>query len=498
MGPKNTRQNHSLLYKYDSSLKEEKLSHSSFEFIQIIGKGGFGKVWKVYSKKYKSSYAMKEMLKVKIIDKKSEKNVKREIDLLSIMNHPFIINMHFSFQDNHYLYIAMDLLTGGDLRYQISKIRKFTEEQTKFFIACTILSLEYLHKNEIIHRDLKPENLVLDSKGYVKLTDFGIANKYIKNNSRETSGTPGYMSPEVMCRQNHTIAVDYFALGVIGYELMNGVRPYLGKNRKEIKEKIMAKQVQVKKKQIPKNWSIDSADFINRLLQRKPANRLGLRGPTEVKEHPWFKAFPWKELYLGKIDAPFIPKDGDNFNFKHCNETDENGIETQERYYNILNSNRYFRVFNEFANFNRYNILENEFDVKKKFINPHDIYSEINKFNEDNNNNDNDIINGNIVSKRNVNIKFNHSSSIKNKILQAESRNFNNKNNINSLYKIPMLNNSYTTVRKLSSSHSTSLYLKGIKKSNNSFNCSLINSTNISNSGISSNIRHSNEIIKEY
>ena len=259
----------------------------------------------------------------------------------------------------------------------------------------------------------------------------------------------------------------------------------------------MAKQVQVKKKQIPKNWSIDSADFINRLLQRKPANRLGLRGPTEVKEHPWFKAFPWKELYLGKINAPFIPKDGDNFNFKHCNEPDENGIETQERYYNILNSNSYFRVFKEFRYFNRYNIVENEFDAKKKFINPHDIYSENNKFNEDNHNNNND--NGNINSKSNVNIRFNHSSSIKNKILQPGSRNHNNNNNINSFYKINMLNNSYTTVRKLSSSHSTNLYLKGIKKnSNNSFNCSLINSTNISNSVISSNTRNSNEIVKDY
>ena len=96
------------------------------------------------------------------------------------------------------------------------------------------------------------------------------------------------MSPEVLCAQNHTIAVDYFALGVIGYELMNGTRPYIGKNRKEIKEKIMAKQVQVKKEQIPRGWSVESADFINRLLQRKPINRLGLRGSIEVKEHLWF------------------------------------------------------------------------------------------------------------------------------------------------------------------------------------------------------------------
>jgi serine/threonine protein kinase len=82
--------------------------------------------------------------------------------------------------------------------------------------------LEYLHNNNVLHRDIKPENLVLDERGYVRITDFGIAKLYQKENSAETSGTPGYMSPEVMCAQNHTIAVDYFATGVIAYEFMNG------------------------------------------------------------------------------------------------------------------------------------------------------------------------------------------------------------------------------------------------------------------------------------
>lgn len=136
------------------------------------------------------------------------------------------------------------------------------------------------------------------------------------------------MSPEVMCAQNHTIAVDYFALGVLSFEFMFGFvkknfnfiqRPYLGKSRKEIKEKIMAKQVQIKKNEIPECWSIEAADFINRvfyllykiifqLLQRKPANRLGLRGAQEVKDHVWLKYYPWKDLYDKKLESPFIPK----------------------------------------------------------------------------------------------------------------------------------------------------------------------------------------------
>ena len=296
-----SKENQSIENKNIKKIAEDNISKSSFEFIGIIGRGGFGKVWKVLYKKTKKIFAMKKMSKCKIIDKRSEHSIKAERDLLSKMNHPFIINMHFCFQDADFLYIAMDLLTGGDLRYQIFKQKIFNEEQTKFFISCIILSLEYIHTNNILHRDLKPENLVMDSQGYLRLTDFGIAKVYRKENSKDTSGTPGYMAPEVMNAQNHTIAVDYFALGVIGYELMMKKRPYLGKNRKEIKEKIMSHQAQVKKNQVPAGWSVESADFINRLLQRKPANRLGLRGPTEVKEHLWFRGYDWKNLYLGKL-----------------------------------------------------------------------------------------------------------------------------------------------------------------------------------------------------
>ena len=92
----------------------------------------------------------------------------------------------------------------------------------EFFISCILLGLEYIHTNGIIHRDIKPENLVLDEKGFVRITDFGIAKVYQKENHSETSGTPGYMSPEVMCAQNHTIAVDYFAVGVLAFEFMFG------------------------------------------------------------------------------------------------------------------------------------------------------------------------------------------------------------------------------------------------------------------------------------
>ena len=312
---------------------------------------------------------MKEMSKSKIIDKRSEKSVKNERDLLSKINHPFIINMHFSFQDNDNLYLVMDLLTGGDLRYHICKNRKFTEEQSKFFIACILLGLEYCHKHKIIHRDIKPENLVLDSKGYVHITDFGIAKIQQKHNYKETSGTPGYMSPEVMFGLDNTILVDYFAIGVMGFEFMKGYRPYLGKNRKEIKEKIISHQAHIKKSDLENNWTFNSADFINKMLIRKPCLRLGYRDFSDIKNHDWFKNYPWKDLYKKNVISPFIPLNGDNFDRKYCNAVEKNGVKTLERYSQIIMRDDYKSVFNDYYYFNRFSdVIENIFETFMKLF----------------------------------------------------------------------------------------------------------------------------------
>jgi len=290
------------------------VSKNNFVFHYVVGKGGFGKVWKVESKKNKQIYAMKEMSKSKVITKRSVNSVMNERHLLSTLKHPSLVNMMHAFQDRENLYLIMELMPGGDLRYHISKKRRFSEEQTKFFVACIVQGLEYLHMNGCIHRDIKPENLVLDNKGYVRITDLGIARIWRPENSSDTSGTPGYMAPEVMCRQNHGVAVDYFALGVMAYEFMMGRRPYQGRSRKEIRDQILAKQVQIKKHEIPEGWSLEAADFVNRLIQRKPANRLGLNGPSEVKSHPWIKDYPWNKLSNREIDPPFVPnQDEDNF-----------------------------------------------------------------------------------------------------------------------------------------------------------------------------------------
>ena len=276
------------------SSQKLKLSKSLFDFLYVIGRGGFGKVWKVLLRRTSKHYALKEMSKMKIVLKRSEKSIQSERELLSNLYHPFIVNMISAFQDFNNLYLVMDLFKGGDMRYHIFLNKKFNEIQSKFFIANIILGLEYIHKNKIIHRDIKPENLVLDQNGYLAITDFGIAKKIEKSSLPDASGTPGYMAPEVLFSQIHSFSVDFYAVGVIAFEFMKGFRPYQGKDRKEIKEAILAREICIGIKSLKTfGWSYEGGDFINKMIKRKVKKRLGYYGIGEIKNHPWFKNINW-------------------------------------------------------------------------------------------------------------------------------------------------------------------------------------------------------------
>ena len=436
----------------------ELINRNNFKFISIIGQGGFGKVWKVELKKTNQEYAMKEISKLKIIDKNSEKNIKSERNLLSKMCHPFIITMHYSFQDNENLYLILDLLSGGDLRYHINKKIKFTEEQAKFIIGCTILGLEYCHKNYIIHRDIKPENLLLDENGYIKISDFGIAKIQIENNKNETSGTPGYMAPEVLFCQNHTIVVDYFALGIICYELMKNIRPYIGKSKKEIKEKMMNTQIYIKKNDICKNWSLESIDFINGLLQRKPFKRLGFHGINEIKNHSWFDNFNWDDLYNKKIIAPFIPKNIDNFDTRFFNQIEKIGVDTKERYNKILNDSNYNNIFSDFYYFD-IDIAKNNKNYKM-FINPHEINFDNYYTNRFSRNQDNlRIYQTTINKKRNNSFRHYYTNNYNSKLIDFENENKKNKK----LKKVPKIKHFRTN----SAINTTSSFSSAMKSNSN-------------------------------
>ena len=290
------------------------------------------------------------MSKLKIVDRRSEESIMSERNLLSTLNHNFIVNMYFAFQDFYNLYLVMDLLTGGDLRYHIAYKKIFSEQETKFFISNMILALEYIHSKNIIHRDIKPENLVLESNGYLRITDFGVAKINEEDNSSETSGTPGYMAPEVILILNHTFVSDFFALGVIGYEFMLGYRPYLGGSRNEIKQLIISKQAKIEREDIPDDWSMEAVDFINRLLLRKAKKRLGYNGIHELKNHTWMKDVDWEKLSEKKIEPPFVPeKNSENFDKNYCEGEDDIGEETVERYQIYAQSDLYPDVFKNYT-----------------------------------------------------------------------------------------------------------------------------------------------------
>ena len=388
------------------------------------------------------------MSKVKIIDKRSEDSIISERELLSKIKHPFIVNMYFAFQDFQNLYLVMDLLTGGDLRYHLSKNKKFSENQTKFFLSNILLSLEYIHNKNIIHRDIKPENLVLDKNGYVRLTDFGIAKINEIDNSNETSGTPGYMAPEVILIKNHSFSCDFFALGVIGYEFMLGYRPYIGRSRKEIKELIINKQAKILINEIPDGWSLDAMDFINKLLQRKPHKRLGyFNGVKEIKSHEWFKNVNWDLVEKKCLNAPFVPcKNKENYDKKYCEGGENIGDTTFERYQEYLDDSIFPKVFKHYTYVN-ISYIENSLYGNKSLKNKNDKDCNVGN----NNNNEQQKIlmsyNKKIINKGNnnklnnnneninVKIKENNENNIdKNKVIQKNNLNKTSNNNINNLH----------------------------------------------------------------
>jgi serine/threonine protein kinase len=299
---------------FGSMLMDCKLSRLDFSFHYAIGKGGFGKVWVVSFQNDKSLYAMKEMQKLRVLSKNCINSVLNEQKLLSFLHHPFIVNMKFAFQDKANLYLVMDLMRGGDLRYHLTTNSKFTENQVKFISACIITGLEYLHINQIIHLDLKPENLVFDLKGYLRITDFGISchSKYAKV-SKGTTGTLGYIAPEVILGQKASFSADHFALGVIIHEMITGRKPYPGRTRSEIKEWILARQAKLTKSCVPKGWSLEIVDFVNKLIQRKPQDRIGFGGINELKNHLWLRDVNWKWILEKKEEACFKPLHEINF-----------------------------------------------------------------------------------------------------------------------------------------------------------------------------------------
>jgi RAC serine/threonine-protein kinase len=227
-----------------------------------------------------------------------------ERSVLSKVRHPYLANLYFSFQSEMNLYFVMDFINGGELFHHLSIEGSFTEDRSKFYTAEITLGLEYLHKNGIIYRDLKPENLLLNYQGHVVITDFGLSKEGLtkpESSTKTFCGTPEYLAPEIIKGESYNFAVDWWSLGTLLYEMMNGLPPfYVNDNEELMYEKILYAPLP-----IPDTFSADAKDFISKLLERDPLKRL--INPENIKKHPFFKNIDFAKLEKKEITPPFIP-----------------------------------------------------------------------------------------------------------------------------------------------------------------------------------------------
>ena len=286
-----------------------KVSFNDFQALKLLGRGSFGEVLLVRLKATGRIYAMKILDKKILKLKKQQSHTKTERDLMVKINSPFIVNIKSAFQDDTNLYLVSEFMQGGDMFFHMhdSQIVIFGNEKTKFYILELVLALEFLHKNNMVYRDLKPENILLDSKGHVKLTDFGLS-KILEDEDDKAftlCGTPQYLAPEVLLRQGYDKMVDWWSLGCVMYEMLVGRLPFAIKRGMKLSMKIYEKKIE-----FPKNINKDARDLIEKLLVVNPIYRLGYgpNGSEDIKNHKFFSGVDWDLAMEKKLTPPFIPK----------------------------------------------------------------------------------------------------------------------------------------------------------------------------------------------
>ena len=286
-----------------------KVSYSDFQPLKLLGRGSFGEVLLVRLKATNKVYAMKILDKKVLKMKKQQIHTKTERDLMVKINSPFIVNIKTAFQDEANLYLVSEFMQGGDMFFHMhdGQIVIFNNEKTRFYIMELVLALESLHKNNMVYRDLKPENILLDSKGHVKLTDFGLSKilEDEKDKAFTLCGTPQYLAPEVLLRQGYDKAVDWWSLGCVMYEMLMGRLPFAIKRGMKLSMRIYERKMDFSKR------ITDSAkDLVQKLLVINPKHRLGSgpNGTENVKNHPFFDGVDWDLAMKKQLKPPFIPK----------------------------------------------------------------------------------------------------------------------------------------------------------------------------------------------
>ncbi|KAA6429168.1 MAG: cGMP-dependent kinase, partial [Trebouxia sp. A1-2] len=273
--------------------------------IAVLGAGAFGQVFLVkHGTKY---YALKCLSKALVVETGLQAHVKREKEIQAECNSCFMVNLVASFKDSAYLYMLLECIMGGELfTYLQSRKTPCNEEQVRFYAAGVVSGLQYLQERNLVWRDLKPENLLLDSNGYLKMADFGFAKRLAPGMKTFTlCGTPEYLAPELVTQTGHARPVDWWAAGVLIFEMAAGYPPFYNEDRVA-----MFRNICQVKYTCPPHFSKELRDLVKRLLTHSPSQRLGSLkgGALDVKAHPWFKDFDWESFEKQTMPAPYIPK----------------------------------------------------------------------------------------------------------------------------------------------------------------------------------------------
>ncbi|CAL6066379.1 Kinase [Hexamita inflata] len=281
---------------------------TDFQLIKVLGQGTFATVYLARRIANNQLYAVKVIKKSLVLQSNELEHTNAELKILSQLNHPNLIRLHGAFQNADNLYLVLDFMGGGELFHHLQKNKHFSERTTLYIIAQLILALQELHSKQIIMRDLKPENILFDSDGYVKITDFGLS-KLQKTEGQVTGttfcGTAEYLSPEQLRNQPHGIEVDYWAIGIIAYEMMAGIPPFYNKDHKVMFKLILKGEPKFSEK----IFSQQAQLFIKQCLEKDPKKRLGSpHNNTNVKTHPWFNKLDWDKLYNKMYELEYVPQ----------------------------------------------------------------------------------------------------------------------------------------------------------------------------------------------
>jgi len=296
-------------------LERQPVTYKTFRMYRVLGKGGFGEVCACQTRSTGKMYACKKLEKKRIKKRRGETMVITEKQILQKVNSRFVVNLAYAFEMKDALCLVLTIMEGGDLKFHIYNMGGepgFPEERCRFYACEIILGLGHLHKEGIVYRDCKPENILLDSKGHVRISDLGLAVEIPEGDAvRGRVGTVGYMAPEIIDNEKYTFSPDWFSLGCLIYEMIEGRAPF-----RQRKEKVKREEVDRRVKEVAEDYNDErftpaSRSLCEGLLQKSPSNRLGCsrgrHGVMEVKIHPWFNSVNWRRMEAGRAKPSFEP-----------------------------------------------------------------------------------------------------------------------------------------------------------------------------------------------